>query len=68
LETLNDYVLISQGTSRVEHYRREGDHWMFTEVDGLQAELAIPSLGRVLKLQEIYDRVDLSSDPAAAQG
>jgi Uma2 family endonuclease len=68
LETLNDYVLISQGTSRVEHYRREGDHWMFTEVDDLQAELAIASLGCVLKLREIYDRVDLPSDPADARG
>lgn len=65
LDSLNEYVLIAQGTRRVEHYRREGDHWVLTEISNADADLTIASLGCVLKLRDIYDRVDFPPDTAA---
>ena len=58
LESLREYVLIAQETCRVEHFRREGDHWVLTEISGPDAELAISSLGCSIKLRDIYDRVE----------
>jgi Uma2 family endonuclease len=57
LESLQEYVLVAQVTPRVEHFRREGDHWVLTELDGTDAEVALSSVGCVLALGDIYDRV-----------
>ena len=65
LETLTEYILIAQVTSRIEHYRRDGDTWILTELSGLDAELSIASLGCVVQLSDIYDRVVFASDTAA---
>jgi Uma2 family endonuclease len=58
LESLQEYVLVAQGTPRVEHFRREGDHWVLTEISDPGGELGLSSVGCVLKLADIYDRVD----------
>jgi Uma2 family endonuclease len=65
LDSLHEYILIAQGTRRVEHYRREGDHWMLTEISDPDGDLTIASLNCVLKLRDIYDRVDFPPESAA---
>lgn len=65
LKTLTEYILISQATSRIEHYRREGDTWVLTELSGPDAELSIASVGCVVRFSDIYDRVAFPSDTAA---
>lgn len=59
IETLTDYVLISQHIPLVEHYtRREDNRWLMTSLSGLDSALALPEIGCVLRLSEIYDRVE----------
>jgi Uma2 family endonuclease len=62
LETLREYILVSQVTPRVEHYLRAGDTWVLTELDGADAELTIASLGCTLRLADIYGRVEFPPD------
>ncbi|MBW3572262.1 MAG: Uma2 family endonuclease [Gemmatimonadetes bacterium] len=67
LESLREYVLIAQDTRRIEHYRREGDSWVLTEVSGPDAALVISSLSCTLRPSDIYDRVEFPAAGAAPQ-
>lgn len=63
LETLTDYVMLSQFQPFIEHYTRQGDQWVLTEVAGLDAVLRLPSVGCDLPLSAIYERVEFAPDP-----
>ncbi len=55
LESLTDYVLISQTEPLVEHYRRQpDDQWLLTTVSGLKGVLKLASIGCELALAELY--------------
>jgi len=68
LESLQEYVLVAQVIPRIEHFRREGEHWVLTEISDSGGELTLSSLGCVLKLADIYDRVDFPAAGAARDG
>ncbi|HYW13482.1 MAG TPA: Uma2 family endonuclease [Longimicrobium sp.] len=68
LPSLQEYVLIAQDTRRIDHYRRNGDSWVMTEVSGLGAELVLASVGATLTLADIYDRVVFADQPRAIRG
>jgi Uma2 family endonuclease len=68
LESLREYVLVAQGTPLVEHFRREGDSWVLTEVSDPGGDLRLSSLGCTLQLADIYERVDFPSGGASPQG
>jgi Uma2 family endonuclease len=55
LESLSDYILVSQNAARVELYHRlpEGG-WHYVQVHDLADAIAIPSLNISLPLSEIY--------------
>lgn len=61
VETLLDYVKISQEHAFVEHYSRMGDtapgRWLYTSYEGMNAALPLPSIGIKLALSDIYERV-----------
>ena len=63
LQTLTDYVMLSQFQPFAEHYTRQDDHWVLTEVAGLDAVLRLPSIGCELPLSAIYERVEFVPDP-----
>jgi Uma2 family endonuclease len=66
LESLTDYVLISQNSPMLEHYARQPDgRWMLSTYQGLEAVAVIPSIGCELPLSEIYDQVEWTEDDAA---
>lgn len=58
LESLQEYVLISQNGPLVEHYRRDGDHWVYTAAEGLEAQLTLPALECELPFTEIYRSIE----------
>ena len=62
LDTLQEYVLVAQVKPRIEHFRREGDHWVLTEISDADGALTLSSLGCTLALADIYERVEF---PAA---
>ncbi len=63
LDSLQEYLLVAQDRPHVEHYVRQDDEsWRFTETDGLDAEIDLPSLDASLPLSEIYLDVSFESD------
>lgn len=58
IESLREYVLISQDGPRVEHYlRQENDAWLYTDASGLDAHLTLESVGCTLALADVYQQV-----------
>ena len=59
LESLTDYVLISQNQMLIEHYiRQTDDTWKFVEYTEPNDKIIFESLNCELNLAEIYRRVD----------
>jgi Uma2 family endonuclease len=59
LDSLWEYVLVSQHEPRIERYLRQPrDQWLLTESAGLERSLQIESLSCSIPLAEIYDKVD----------
>ena len=51
-------MLIAQDRPHVERYARQADgQWLLTEVNGLEAVLALPSIGGEFALAEVYRKV-----------
>jgi Uma2 family endonuclease len=64
LESLREYILISQSRMLVEQYVRHGDHWMLSEISDPAEALRVETLGCEDPLAEIYDRVEFEPDDA----
>lgn len=66
LDSLREYVLISQDEVRVELFtRRDDGHWLLSEASGLEETLSLASIGCELRLADVYDRViDSASTPS----
>ena len=60
LDSLQEYVLISQTKPYIEHYLRQPEQrWLLTETEGVQSTLQLPSIHCALALSEVYDKVDI---------
>lgn len=75
IESLTDYLLISQDKPLVEHFQRQsGGQWLYTAHRGLSAVVQLSSIDCQLPLAEIYDRVEfppeeeLESDWPSVEG
>lgn len=64
LESLQEYILISQDQVRVEHYLRQGEQWSLSEFSALDNMLSLVSIEAKLSLGQIYRFVELETDPA----
>jgi Uma2 family endonuclease len=62
IESLNDYVLVSQDKVLVERYTRQGEQWLLTEWSRLEDSLQLPSIGCEVTLRDIYAKVPLESE------
>ncbi|MFL6284368.1 MAG: Uma2 family endonuclease [Pyrinomonadaceae bacterium] len=62
IETLADYVLVSQDRARLEHFARQPDGtWSLTEASGLESSLDMASVNCRLPLAEVYDRIEFAA-------
>lgn len=62
IESLKEYVLVSQDKPLVEQYLKNGDgSWQYTAVEGLESSLALASVECRLNLGAVYDKVDFNS-------
>ena len=62
LDSLCEYVLISQDNVCVEHYLRQGQDWDLTEFRSLDDVFSLVSIGCDLSLQAIYAKVQFSQE------
>jgi Uma2 family endonuclease len=60
IESLREYILVSQSTVRIERFVRHGDHWVFSDVADPAGTLPIETLGCEISLADVYERVDFS--------
>jgi Uma2 family endonuclease len=59
LTSLQAYVLIAQSKAHIEYYRRDGDEWCLADVIGLESEIALTEINALIKLKEVYERLDI---------
>lgn len=66
LESLTDYLLISQDKASIEHRTRQsGDTWLLGIYQGVETIVPLSSLAVELPLAEIYDKIEWSDEYAA---
>lgn len=63
LETLQEYVLISQDSANIERFTRQpsGD-WLLSAASGLDAIIILASVGCTLALADVYEKVDFEEE------
>ena len=58
IESLREYLLIAQDRYHIDHFVRQDDGlWVLSDATGLEAMIALPSIGCVLPLAEVYENV-----------
>jgi Uma2 family endonuclease len=61
LESLREYILVSQKSPTVETFRKEGDHWLYQLHQGDDAVLKLDFVNCEVPLREIYRNVSFPS-------
>ncbi|HEX3577561.1 MAG TPA: Uma2 family endonuclease [Thermoanaerobaculia bacterium] len=61
LDSLREYVLVAQDKARAEHYVREGQQWILSEVSDSQSILHLISIDCHVGLAAIYEKVEFQS-------
>lgn len=57
IESLEEYLLVSQDEFVVEHYlRQEDSHWLYTKVSGLDNAITLPNMKCQLSLKDMYNK------------
>lgn len=58
IPSLAEYVLVSQDARRIEWYtRQEGEFWFYRDTQEGQQTVEFASIGCILSLDEVYDRI-----------
>ncbi len=60
LDSLQEYVLITQTRPLIEHYVRQDDSrfWILSDAEGMATRMELTSIGCTLALAEVYDKVN----------
>ena len=59
LDSLREYILISQDKHLVEQYiRQTKERWTYTAMVGVESSLSLPSIECTLSLTAVYDKTD----------
>lgn len=64
IESLREYVLISQTRPWIERYVRQEStpFWMFSDAEGLEAQIELDSIGCTLALTQVYEKVKFEEE------
>ncbi len=63
IESLQEYVLVSQDEARIEKYLKQGDgFWVLSEAFGLDAKIKLDSIDCEIALSEVFDKVNFSDE------
>src|SRR5690606_1738194 len=59
LDSLQEYIVISQDAAHIERFTRQPDgDWLLHAADGLGDSLELLSVGCTFALSDVYDKVD----------
>lgn len=63
IESLREYVLVSQTRPHIEIFRRQpANEWLLSEFTGMDATCHFDSVGCSIPLAEIYDKIDFEEN------
>lgn len=63
IESLQEYVLVSQDEAHIERFVKSGDgFWTLSEAVGLDSEIEFSSIECKISLREVYDKIDFSNE------
>lgn len=62
LESLQEYVLIAQDGVHLEHYARQGEQWLLTDIDSADAVLTLQSIDCKLVVSDVYEKVTFTPE------
>jgi len=62
LESLREYVLVAQDKVRVEHYVREGEQWILSEISDAASILNLASIDCHVGVAAIYEKVEFTAE------
>jgi Uma2 family endonuclease len=69
IESLQEFVLVSQFYPRIEFFRRQrANQWLFSVVTGLESSCTFESVGATIPLREIYHRIEFAPESALLNG
>ena len=54
-----ELIFVSQDLYLVEHYRRDGEHWIYTPVQGHDAHVTLPAVHCEIPLADVYYQVEI---------
>jgi Uma2 family endonuclease len=58
IESLTEYLLVAQDEHYIaQHIRQPDGRWLLADIRGLESRIELASVGCVLALSEVYDRV-----------
>jgi len=61
IESLQNYVLVSQDEPHIELFERQINHqWILSEKVGLENSIELPAIEYTLPLAEVYDKIDFN--------
>ncbi len=65
LPSLLEYLTVSQDEPHIEHWRRQREnHWELMEFDDLAQRIQLTSIGCILPLGEVYDKIEFGGEIA----
>ena len=63
IESLQEYILVSQNEARIEKYIKHGDgFWLLSEAVGLNSEIEFSSIECVIALAEVYGKINFEDE------
>lgn len=63
IDSLKEYILVSQTKPYVERYVKHGDgFWHLSEIVGLDSTIAVESIDCTIPLTEVYDKVSFENE------
>jgi len=69
IDTLTDYVLVSQKRPLIDHFVRQADgRWLLSSFENLAARIEISAIGCRFELADIYGRVAFAEAPPPFPG
>ena len=60
LDSLQEYILISQDKPRAERFQRQNDVWTLTDAESLDAHIEFATLKSTIPLKNIYRKVSFN--------
>jgi Uma2 family endonuclease len=64
IESLQEFVFVSQDKPKLEHYFRQGNQWRFSEALGLDDTVCLETIGLTLSLARVYKKLAFPIDAA----